>query len=194
MKPATDSEKRKGDAVLPIDAVFLDRDGTLIWDRDYLADPAQVELIPGVQEALARLQRAGVRLYLFTNQSGVARGYFTLETVEVCNRRMIELLGLGMDVFAGTCIAIDPPGSSGGYRKPSPRYIQETVARDGLDARRCYMIGDRHSDWESGLTAGINSVAVSCGKSWSDADHQFLQQHGVAVHPTLAEWVRLSGI
>ena len=60
-------------------ALFLDRDGTLILDKHYLADPADVELLPGVPEALRRARSLGYELFLFTNQSGIGRGLFTLE-------------------------------------------------------------------------------------------------------------------
>lgn len=172
-----------------IDAVFLDRDGTLIWDRDYLSDPEQVELIPGVQQALQQLRQWGVRLYLFTNQSGVARGYFSLDCVIACNEKMLELIGLGDDLFSGVCIATDPPGTKNGYRKPSPRYIQEVLRAEGLHPRSCFMVGDRLSDWESGVLAGISSIAVRSGKQWGSADQQYLTQHQIAVYDTLSEWV-----
>lgn len=88
--------------------IFLDRDGTLIENRHYLSSPEGVALLPGVCEALARVREAGAKLFLFTNQSGVGRGYFTLADVEGVNRRMIEMLGLGDDLFAGICIAPEP--------------------------------------------------------------------------------------
>ena len=74
-------------------AVLLDRDGTLIEDRHYLADPAGVVLLPGVGPALARLARDGRRLFMVSNQSGVGRGYFDEEAVRACQRRLEELLG-----------------------------------------------------------------------------------------------------
>ena len=86
-------------------AIFLDRDGTLIENRHYLSTPEGVALLPGVQEALRRARDRRVKLFLFTNQSGVGRGYFTLADVEAVNRRMIDLLGLGDDLFARICVA-----------------------------------------------------------------------------------------
>lgn len=80
-------------------ALFLDRDGTLIYDKHYLADPAGVELIPGVTAALRRARSLGYQLFLFTNQSGVARGLHTLDDVLRCNTRMEELLGLPLPLF-----------------------------------------------------------------------------------------------
>jgi D-glycero-D-manno-heptose 1,7-bisphosphate phosphatase len=144
-------------------ALFLDRDGTVIVHIPYLHDPDGVAIIPGVPEALARARDAGFRLYLFTNQSGVGRGLFSLEDVHAVNRRMIELLGLGPAVFDGICIAPEAPDAPSLYRKPSPRYIMETCASAGLDPQRCWMMGDSPADWEAGVAAGVRSAAVGVG-------------------------------
>ncbi|RME68465.1 MAG: HAD-IIIA family hydrolase [Verrucomicrobia bacterium] len=141
-------------------ALFLDRDGTLIVHRPYLHRPAEVELLPGVREALSRAREANMRLFLFTNQSGVGRGWFTLRDVEAVNERMVELLGLGPDLFADVCIAPEAPGQPVLYRKPSPRFIRECLERWSLDPSACWMIGDAPSDWLAGLTAGIRAAAV----------------------------------
>lgn len=141
-------------------AWFLDRDGTLIVHKPYLHQPAEVELLPGVQAALRQARERGEQLFLFTNQSGVGRGLFTLADVAACNRRMLELLDLGADLFAATCIAPEAPGQPSLYRKPSPRFIQEQMARHQLAAADCAMIGDSASDWEAGLAAGITAIAV----------------------------------
>jgi D-glycero-D-manno-heptose 1,7-bisphosphate phosphatase len=105
-------------------ALFLDRDGTLIFDKVYLADPAGVELIPGAAEGLARARALGFRLFLFTNQSGIGRGLHTLEDTHRVNERMEELLGLSRPIFDGICIAPEAPGEPSDYRKPSPRFIR----------------------------------------------------------------------
>lgn len=155
---------RASESERPRRALFLDRDGTLIVDKDYLRDPAGVELIPGVPAALRRARELGYELHLFTNQSGIGRGYFTLEDTHRCNARMVELIGLGPDLFAGTCIAPEAPDQPSLYRKPSPRYVLETVAQRGLDPAQCWMVGDRESDLLAGLDAGIHAAAVCTGK------------------------------
>ena len=73
--------------------MFFDRDGTLIQDKDYLSKPEEVELFPGVGAALRRLSEAGFVLFIVSNQSGVGRGYFSLEDVRRVNERLLELLG-----------------------------------------------------------------------------------------------------
>ncbi len=141
-------------------ALFLDRDGTLIVDKKYLSDPAGVELLPGVREALAEAVRSGCRLFLFSNQSGVGRGYFTLAEVEACNRRMVELLDLPAPGFMEVCIAPERPDEPSLYRKPSPRFIVEMAAKYQLDPAQIYMIGDKLSDVEAGLAANVNAALV----------------------------------
>jgi D-glycero-D-manno-heptose 1,7-bisphosphate phosphatase len=145
-------------------ALFLDRDGTIIHDRDYLCDPAGVELIPGAATALRRARELGYLLFLFTNQSGIGRGYHTIEHTHRCNARMEELLALPAPAFAGICIAPEAPEQPSLYRKPSPRFILEMIAQHGLDPAHCWMIGDRESDIDAGLAAGIRSAAVCTGK------------------------------
>lgn len=145
-------------------ALFLDRDGTLILDRDYLSDPAGVELLPGTAAALARARDLGYLLFLFTNQSGIGRGYHTLADTHRCNARMLDLLGLPAPVFAGVCIASEAPGEPSLYRKPSPRFIHEMLVRHALDPAQCWVVGDRESDLEAGRAAGIRAAAVCTGK------------------------------
>lgn len=170
-------------------ALFLDRDGTLIVHIPYLHRPEGVELAPRAREALLRARQAGFALYLFTNQSGVGRGMFALEDVHAVNRRMIELLGLGEDVFAGICIAPESPEVPPVYRKPSPRYILETCAADGLDPRQCWMIGDSPSDWEAGQAAGIHSIAVGCEAQESAQQRSYRQERDIAGYLTLEDAV-----
>lgn len=145
-------------------ALFLDRDGTLIVDKVYLADPSGVELIPGTAEGLRRARALGFKLFLFTNQSGIGRGLHTLEDTLRVNARMEEMLGLPPPVFDGLCIAPEAPGEPSAYRKPSPKFIQEAVAEHGLDPAGCWMVGDSPADVGAALAAGIRAAAVRTGK------------------------------
>jgi len=145
-------------------ALFLDRDGTLIVDKVYLADPAGVELIPGAAEGLRRARALGFGVFLFTNQSGIGRGLHSVEDTHRVNGRMEELLGLPAPVFDGICIAPEAPGQPSDYRKPSPRFILETVAMHGLDPAGCWMVGDSKADVGAALAAGIRAAAVRTGK------------------------------
>ena len=168
-------------------AVFLDRDGTLIENRHYLSLPAGVAVLPGVREALLRLRTAGARLFLFTNQSGVGRGYFSLADVEAVNRRMIEEIGLGEDLFAGICIAPERPDEPPVYRKPSPRFIHEMRAAHGFAAEASWMLGDSPSDWEVGLAAGIRAAAIVADPA-NEPERERRIELGVTAYASLLEW------
>ena len=122
-------------------AVFLDRDGTLIRNVDYINDPRDVEIFPDVPEGLRRLKEAGFRNVIITNQSGIARGRVTLEQYEAVQARMLELLGPGLIAATYMCPDFGP------RRKPSPAMILEAAQDLHLDpARSCHdrRQGERH--------------------------------------------------
>jgi D-glycero-D-manno-heptose 1,7-bisphosphate phosphatase len=145
-------------------ALFLDRDGTLIVDKVYLADPAAVELVPGAAQGLRRARDLGFGLFLFTNQSGIGRGLHTMEATQRVNARLEEMLGLPRPVFDGVCIAPEAPGQPSLYRKPSPRFILEMIAEHALDPAACWMVGDSAADIGAARAAGIRAAAVRTGK------------------------------
>jgi D-glycero-D-manno-heptose 1,7-bisphosphate phosphatase len=169
-------------------ALFLDRDGTLILDKHYLADPAGVEIIPGVPAALQRARSLGYQLFLFTNQSGIARGLHTLDDVLRCNSRMEELLGFQTPLFTDICIAVEGPDDPQHYRKPSPRFILESISRHGLDRRECWMVGDREADIDAGLNAQINVAAVCTGK-YDASGWAALGRRQVPIFPSMVEFI-----
>lgn len=169
-------------------ALFLDRDGTLIVDRVYLSDPAGVELVPGAGAALARARLLGYKLFLFTNQSGIGRGYHTLDDTLRVNARMEELLGLGSPLFAGVGIAPEAPGQPVVYRKPSPRFILEKIEQHRLDPALCWMVGDSAADIGAGLGAKINVAAVATGKI-DPATLPEIAAYRIPIFPSLVEFV-----
>ena len=148
--------------------IFLDRDGTLIVDGDYLRDRSAVELIAGTADAVKILRGLGCHLFLFSNQSGVARGLLTPADVDLCNGEMLKQIGLGQ-IFDGICIATEGPDDPQIYRKPSPRFIGEMVEKHALDREFCYMAGDKSSDLLAAVNAGIKAAFVRSGKPRSDA-------------------------
>ena len=170
-----------------IQALFLDRDGTLIEDRHFVGAVDQVSLLPGTREALARLLAAGTRLFILSNQSGVNRGYFTLADVEAVNRRMIELLDLGPTPFTRICIAPERPDEPSRYRKPSPRFIEEMLAEFSLSRESSWMIGDRPSDWEAGLAARVRVAAITAASPQAEWESRRLT-HGIPGYASLLEW------
>ena len=152
-------------------AVFLDRDDTLIHDPGYLSDPEKVNPIEGAGEALRRLRSAGYLLFLFTNQSGIGRGYYELADAEACNRELERRLGLDPG-FDGICIAPERPDEPLVYRKPSPRYILETMRERGLDPSEVWMVGDRDRDIEAGRRAGVRCARI-CPENHSGEEGSF---------------------
>lgn len=143
--------------------LFLDRDGTLIVSKPFLSDPAGVVLLPGVAEALKQALSKGYHLFLFTNQSGVGRGYYSVKAVRACNQKMESLFNLPAPVFLEVCIATETPDQNQCYRKPAPCFVLEMIEKYHLDPRQCYMVGDRHTDIQTALNAGIFGVGVKTG-------------------------------
>ncbi|MBK1857926.1 D-glycero-alpha-D-manno-heptose-1,7-bisphosphate 7-phosphatase [Cerasicoccus arenae] len=174
-------------------ALFLDRDGTLNYDVHHLHDPAELVVVKGAREALMRARELGYRFYLVTNQSGVGRGYFTMEDVYACNRRLLELLDLGDDLFDGVIIAPEHPDQPSEYRKPSPKFLLEMIARDKLDPATSYMLGDRDSDWQCGLNAGVNPVALNTGKEFPEPAQALITAHEIPVYDSIVEFVATLG-
>jgi D-glycero-D-manno-heptose 1,7-bisphosphate phosphatase len=174
-------------------AVFFDRDGTLIEDKDYLSDPKQVVLFPGTASALARLQSAGFGLFMVSNQSGVGRGYFTLEDVERVHRHLCHLLepeGVRIDKIY---VAPEAPGMPSRGRKPSPQFLFDARDDFGLDLAGSYMIGDKLIDLECGWNARVKrSLLVRTGYGLETEQAQGAQLTRAVVVNDLtaaAEWI-----
>lgn len=145
-------------------ALFLDRDGTLIEDKDYLRDPDQVVIFPGAAKALKRLQDAGFKLFIVSNQSGVGRGYFTMADVERVNQQLVELLARDGVRIEKIYTAPEAPEEPSRGRKPSPQFLFDARDEFGIDLAQSYMIGDKLSDLECGWNAGVKkSILVRTG-------------------------------
>ena len=136
-------------------AVFLDRDGTLIEEKDYLHRPEEVVVLPGVGPALRRLQEAGFKLFIITNQSGVGRGYFTLKDVELVHQQLLSQLSKAGVRFAKIYVAPEAPEQPSRGRKPSPQFLFDAREEFGVDLAESYLIGDKLIDVECGWSAGV---------------------------------------
>lgn len=143
--------------------IVMDRDGTLIRHIPYLSEPAQVRLLPGVREGLIRLRDAGCLLFLHTNQSGVGRGYFPLQAALDCNAEMVRQLDLGSRPFDAVCVCPEAPDIEADYRKPSPKFGLELLARYSLPAAALCYVGDNLSDLQTALHLGCRGVGVNTG-------------------------------
>jgi D-glycero-D-manno-heptose 1,7-bisphosphate phosphatase len=145
-------------------AVFLDRDGTLIEEKEYLHRPEAVAVFPGAGAALKRLQDAGFLLFIVSNQSGVGRGYFTIADVENVHRHLCELLAREGVRFERIYFAPEAPDQPSRGRKPSPQFLFDARDEFGADLGRSYMIGDKLIDLECGSNAGVKkSLLVRTG-------------------------------
>src|SRR5262245_20258771 len=131
-------------------AVFLDRDGTINVDKNYLSDPSQLEWIPGSGRALRRLADHGFLLFIVTNQSGIGRGYYTVRDMERVHARLTsEAAELGVR-FARIYFAPEAPEDPSRGRKPSPQFLFDAREEFGVDLAASYMIGDKLIDLECG--------------------------------------------
>jgi D-glycero-D-manno-heptose 1,7-bisphosphate phosphatase len=145
--------------------VFLDRDGTLVEERDYLADPADVRLVPGAARAIARLRAAGFAVVLVTNQSGIARGLYRLEDYRAVQARLEALLresGVRLDAayhcphhpdFTGPCTC----------RKPGTGMYRAAERELGIALDRSWYVGDKPTDVEPASVLGGRGILVLTG-------------------------------
>ncbi len=144
-------------------AVFLDRDGVLMEDSNYVGQIERVIIIPAAYRALRRLQDAGFKLLVVTNQSGVGRGFFTREHVELVHGHLNENFlhhGIKIDRYY---VCPHHPDDKCSCRKPSPKSLRDAAQEFGLDLARCFMVGDRASDILAGHNAGTRTVLVLTG-------------------------------
>lgn len=129
-------------------AAFIDRDGTLIYERGDLGHPDGVELIPGAAAAVRRLREAGLVIVLVTNQSGIARGLFTADDFHAVQARMIELLAAEGVALDKVYFCPHHPDVNGpcDCRKPAPGMYRQAQAELGIDLARSFYVGDRWRD------------------------------------------------
>ncbi len=144
-------------------AVFLDRDGTIMEDANDVGKVEHVVLIPHATQALKRLQDAGYKLFIITNQSGVGRGYFTREAVESIHAHLNEQFGRAGGRFDRYYVCPHHPEDNCDCRKPKPKFLFDAAREYGLDLSRCFMVGDRTSDIQAGVNAGVKSILVLTG-------------------------------
>lgn len=164
-------------------AVFLDRDGTINVEVDYLRSPEQLELIPGARGALRALQEAGYVLIVVTNQSGIARGYFDREALTEIHAALKRVLAEGGVELSAIEYCPHHPGSDDeslarecDCRKPKPGMLLRAAARLDIDLGRSWMIGDAERDLQAGLAAGVRPILVQTGKG--AAAHKSIQDSG----------------
>ena len=142
-------------------AIFVDRDDTIMVDVKYCADPAMVRLIPGASEGLRALREAGYRVVIVTNQSGIGRGYFDVETLRrVHNKLRDELHQEGAD-YDAIYYCPHTPEEDCQCRKPKPGLLLKAASELNIDLASSYTVGDRDLDVGAGKAAGTRTILVS---------------------------------
>lgn len=148
-------------------AVFLDRDDTLIADPGYISDPTQVKLISGAAAALTALQKMGYLLIVATNQSGIARGYFTERQLDQIHHHLKKLLAdEGAYLDAIYYCPYHPEGTVAEYakdsdlRKPNPGMLLQAAKDFDIDLSQSWMIGDSYRDIAAGKRAGCKTILL----------------------------------
>lgn len=149
--------------------VFLDRDGTVNRDTSYIKTPEELSLLPGVVEAVARLKQAGATLVLVTNQSGVARGLFTVEMLKTIHARLLALLEAGGGTLDAIYFCPHHPDDGCLCRKPGRAMAERAAADLGLDLSVSYVVGDQSRDVELGHRIGARTVLVTTGPTSLEA-------------------------
>jgi histidinol-phosphate phosphatase family protein len=142
-------------------AVFLDRDGTLIEDKNYLSTPLYIRFLPGVLDGLRLLKDSGFELFIVTNQSGVSRGFLSLERLFEIHRELIgRLKGEGISIKE-VHFCPHHPGERCGCRKPGIHMLLRIKDRyPEIDFGSSFIIGDRESDILLGKNLGLKTVFV----------------------------------
>jgi D-glycero-D-manno-heptose 1,7-bisphosphate phosphatase len=143
--------------------VLIDRDGTINVEVNYLSDPDQLELYPGVGQAIRRLNKLGLGVAVVTNQSGVARGYFDLARLEEIHTRLYALLEAEGAAIDGIYICPHAPEDDCDCRKPLPGMVDQAVAEHHFDPARSFMIGDKTVDVDLGRAVGATTFLVRTG-------------------------------
>jgi D-glycero-D-manno-heptose 1,7-bisphosphate phosphatase len=149
---------------LPLRAAFLDRDGVLNVDRGYVYQPSEFEWIPGAPQAIARLNQAGYRTIVVTNQSGIARGFYTPDHMFALHAWMAaQLRPHQAQIDAFYFCPHHPEATLPAYRmkcacrKPDSGMLSQAIADYSLDPAASFLIGDKESDCQAAAGVGVRS-------------------------------------
>ena len=143
--------------------VFLDRDGTVIKEKHYLADPQQVELLPGAAQAMRRLREWGLGLVLVTNQSGLGRGYFDTARLAEIHQRLGDLLAEEGVLLDGVYFCPHLPDEGCRCRKPRAGMVEQAADELRIGAGPHFVVGDKVCDIEMGQEVKATTVLVRTG-------------------------------
>jgi D-glycero-D-manno-heptose 1,7-bisphosphate phosphatase len=172
-------------------AVFLDRDGTINEQMGYINHLSRFKLLDQAVPAIRRLNEAGVKVVVITNQSGAARGYFPASLIDEIHAHLKQLLAAGGAHLDGIYTCLHGPTDGCACRKPRPT-LMEQAARDlDLDLSRSYLVGDRYSDIQTAANAGAKGILVLTGYGRGEYEYLRAAQKVQPVHvaPDLLESV-----
>ena len=144
-------------------AVFLDRDGTINEEQEYPDRLEQISVFSQAAPAIQRLNEAGLKVVVVTNQSGVARGYFPLAFVHEVHRYLNQHLAAAGARLDGLYVCPHGPGEGCPCRKPKPEMILRAARDLDLDLTHSYLVGDRYRDLETAANAGVKGILVLTG-------------------------------
>ena len=157
-------------------AIFLDRDGTINVEKDYIYKSEDLVFEEGTIDALKTFKNLGYILIVVSNQSGIARGYFTEEDLNIFNNNMNEILKKnGVEITEFYCCPHHPDGI-GEYkkvcecRKPNNKMIEDAIKKYNIDREKSYMIGDKTSDIGAGIKSNLKTVLVKTGYGLKDME------------------------
>ncbi len=142
-------------------AVFLDRDGTINVDTGYLSDPDGLVIIRGAKKGIKLLKKNGFMVFIITNQSGVGRGYFSLEQLASVNQRLLEELSKDGIEIDDVRFCPHHPQQKCACRKPEPGLVVDLIERYGVDAENSYFVGDKMLDVKTGKNVGCRTILIS---------------------------------
>jgi D-glycero-D-manno-heptose 1,7-bisphosphate phosphatase len=172
-------------------AVFLDRDGTINEEMGYINHLRRFHLLPQAVVAIRRLNEAGFKVVVITNQSGAARGYFAASLVEEVHEHLQALLRAWGAHLDGIYTCLHSPDDACACRKPQPTLIHQAARDLDLDLTRSYAVGDRYRDVETAANAGVKGILVLTGYGLGEYESRREGQSVQPVHvaPDLAEAV-----
>ena len=152
-------------------AIFLDRDGVINKEKNYLYKIDDFEFIDGVFESLAYLQSLGYKLFIITNQSGIGRGYYTKEDFNTLTSWMLDEFGQNGIEISQVELCPHSPETNCKCRKPNIGMIDNILQNYKIDLQNSWLIGDKSSDIQCAINAGIkNSIQVKTGHSFDQKD------------------------
>ena len=152
-------------------AVFLDRDGTINEEMGYINHLSRFELLPQAIPGIRRLNEAGLKVVVVTNQSGAARGYFPAALVDEVHGLLQKILAAGGAHLDGIYACLHGPADGCDCRKPLPTLVKQAARDLDLDLARSYLVGDRYKDMETAANAGVKGILVLTGYGRGEYDY-----------------------